>query len=408
MFSPVKGWSRNPILPESSDDQPADQLHHVQGHDRVRRIHGDDEDFWGPGAKPLRVYFVAPETGIQDRKRSGRPVSSTRMPSSPGMGPAVKLLYAIVERIAEIDPRAGKPLIGRWRVADSSIYRRLWAAAARHPGLVSAEDVGEFIAAADDREFWNIWFFPEIAELRARRFAELEPETQATIVRRLRKGPARKFWPGEMDAEEIEFTLRALAAQELRRIEIAGGVLPAPARKWLLEAFEEFPRLEKMAIDDGFRDPWRPPVFDQSPDTATRYDKIDGEARLHALNDALSHDSTDWEAGDWLRKPEHALKVLSDLESAAGDLDRFARVWDQFGWVYSPPPPDAAPPRDAQGEANRVLRLMNELSDATLEAAIEGLGNWLLTWSPHVVRSELAYFRLAARLAKRRQSSECS
>ena len=34
MLSPVKGWSRNQTLPESADDQPADQLHHLVGHDR--------------------------------------------------------------------------------------------------------------------------------------------------------------------------------------------------------------------------------------------------------------------------------------------------------------------------------------------------------------------------------------
>ena len=37
MFSPVKGWSRNQTLPESADDQPADQLHHVLGHDLAKR-----------------------------------------------------------------------------------------------------------------------------------------------------------------------------------------------------------------------------------------------------------------------------------------------------------------------------------------------------------------------------------
>ena len=36
MFSPVKGWSRNQTLPESADDQPADQLHHVLGHDLLK------------------------------------------------------------------------------------------------------------------------------------------------------------------------------------------------------------------------------------------------------------------------------------------------------------------------------------------------------------------------------------
>ena len=33
VLSPVKGWSRNQTLPESADDQPADQLHHLVGHD---------------------------------------------------------------------------------------------------------------------------------------------------------------------------------------------------------------------------------------------------------------------------------------------------------------------------------------------------------------------------------------
>ena len=31
------------------------------------RIYGDDEEGWGPTARPLRVYLVRPEIDVQDR-----------------------------------------------------------------------------------------------------------------------------------------------------------------------------------------------------------------------------------------------------------------------------------------------------------------------------------------------------
>ena len=356
----------------------------------ARRIYSGDEDDWPAMASPLRVYFVRPEIGIHDRNGPGgrvfEPDAATR-----GIGPAVKLLYSVLQRITELDAGGARSFLGRWRYSDISIYRRLWAAAARNAEAVTATEIREFLVALDDSDFWNLWSLPEFAELRAVRFSGLEPGTQAIIVRRLRKGPPRKILPRKLGAEEVRATKRAFAAMELRRIEIGGGVLPAQVRDWLLEAADEFPSLKNMAIDGGFRDPWVRPDLRPRTSFKSQFDGLEGKARLQALEDALSGEPSAGQATDWLRRPGHAVLVLCDFEAAAGLVNRFPRVWDHFGYFHSRPAPqsESEQPRDAQSEANRVLGLMSRLSDATVEPAIEGICHWLHMWSEHVVRCEL-------------------
>ena len=74
MFSPVKGWSRNQTLPESADDQPADQLHHVLGHDRTSSssICGTDK----------LAYPGGPNSRSVDRAGACRSISSVGVPQS--------------------------------------------------------------------------------------------------------------------------------------------------------------------------------------------------------------------------------------------------------------------------------------------------------------------------------------
>ena len=81
---------------------------------------------------------------------------------------------------------------------------------------------------------------------------------------------------------------RTFSAKELRRIEIGGGILPDRERDWLLEATDEIPGLKDMGIDRGFRDPWA--IFEFLPGTTqgSRLDDLEGEARLQALEEALS------------------------------------------------------------------------------------------------------------------------
>ena len=178
---------------------------------------------------------------------------------------------------------------------------------------------------------------------------------------------------------------------ELRRIEIGGGGLPAQVRDWLLEAADEFPGLKNMAIDSGFRDPWVRPDLRSCTSSKSQFDELEGKARLQALEDALSGELSASQAMNWLEKPSQAVLVLCDFEAAVRLVNRFPRVWDHFGYSHSQPASqsESEQPRDAQSEANRVLGLMSRLSDATVEAAIEGICHWLHRWSAHVVRCEL-------------------
>lgn len=356
----------------------------------ARRIHGSTERDWPPLVSPLRVYFVPPKTAANERDGSGDRLFEPDA-LTPGLGPAVKLLHAVLQRIAELDAGTARSFLGRWRHSDIAVYRRLWAAAARNADAVSAAEPAEFLTALDDAEFWDFWSFPEFAELRAARFKDFEPETQALILRRLRKGLPLRSFPKDMDAEEIRTKRRALAAMELRRIEIGGGTLPTRDRNWLLEAADEFPGLGQMAIDGYFRDPWVLPYFPPSNTPKSRFDDLEGESRLLALEDALSSESSEFKAADWLRQSGHAVHILGDLEGAASLVNRFPHLWDRFGHVHSHPrsQPESETLRDAESEAVRVLGLMNRLSDTTFEAASDGISQWLHMWSEHVIGSEL-------------------
>ena len=352
----------------------------------AHRIYGSNKRDWPLMASPLRVYFVPPDIGDSDAPggRLLEPDALTR-----GVAPAVKLLHAVLEHVAEFDTDAAGSILGRCRYSGIPIYRRLWAAAARNTEAVSAAEVGEFLTSLDDGDFWDFCSFPEFAELRARRFKDFEPETQALIVKRLRGGLPCKAFPRKMEAVKVRTARRRFTAMELRRIEIGGGILPAQDRDWLLEASDEFPGLKKMAVDGGFRDPWIlvPPYFPSSTTPKTRFDVLEGEARLQALEDALSGGTSDDQATEWLRHSDHALHILRDLEGAASLVNCFPHLWDRFGHMHSQP--ERETPRDAQSEAARVLGLMNWLSDATIEAAIDGISRWLHMWSEHVITSEL-------------------
>lgn len=357
----------------------------------ARRIYGDNEADWHVNASPLRVYFVPPRTTTQDRKGQGgrvwEPDTFTR-----GMGPAVKLLHAVLQRVSELDTGMAKSFLGRWRYSDMAIYRRLWAAAARNSKTVSAAEVGEFLMALEDYCFWDFISFPEFAELRAIRYRDIEPETQKLIARRLRRGLPRKCFPRKMMTEEIHIVKRQISAIELRRIEIGDGILPAQEREWLAEAAGEFPGLKEMAIDGGFRNPWVLPSFNfpLGAPRKCRFDELKGEARLQALENALSGEESADQASDWLRQSDHVIHILHDLKKGVSLADRIPRLWDHFGYIHKQPDSqsESEKSRNAQTEANQVLGLMNQLSDATVEAAVDGLCHWLWAWYSYVIESE--------------------
>lgn len=313
-----------------------------------------------------------------------------------GIAPSVKLLHAVVARLAEIQPISAQPFVRRWHADGSSVFVRLWAGMARSRVLVAAEVVASFLKSLDDRRFWNLHVFPEIAELRAVRFGEFDLSLQNQITTRLQKGPPRNHWPKNADQAKVANARQYWAVRELRRIEVAGGALPTRAKNWLNSRQTPFVELAQMAIDAGFLEGATTSYVPPNPDS--RYDDLQGVARLQALETALAASRGGWDddpaerANDWINQQGNADKVLADFETTNNGGDNFPKVWNRFGWAHRPRPQDGQAPQDADlnAEAGRVLGLLDQLSDATRSSAIEGICAWLDAWEKHAVKLPLA------------------
>jgi hypothetical protein len=125
---------------------------------------------------------------------SGGMETSVNGRSGRGIAPSVKLLHFVVSRLADLDTASAIEFAHRWRRLQSPIHMRLWAALSRDPRITGPNEAASFLLTLDDRYFWNEINSPEIAELRARRFAEFLPQDQVALGRRLRKLPPRRLW----------------------------------------------------------------------------------------------------------------------------------------------------------------------------------------------------------------------
>ncbi len=354
------------------------------GLDIARRLGWDGTRFWLVGDL-YRAYYTQPfgrdgETDEPDTHHVG-------------IAPSVKLLHAVVARLAELQIGEAKPFVHRWREDASPVFIRLWAAMARDHRFASAEAVASFLIASDDREFWKLHLFPEIAELRAVRFGDLDPLSQTKIAARVQKGPPRKYWPRGLDAEKVSRARQYWAARELRRIEMAGGGLPPSAQKWLGDRRSLIAELEPMRIDTHF--PESSAARFVPPDPDPRFDELHGEERLRALETALAairiafDDDPAQRADDWIKQEGSAEKLVADFESTGNGGDDFPRVWDRFGRSFTwRQPSDQTGPR-ASAETNRLLVLLHRLSPRTLEGAIDGVSKWFQFCAKEAVTSPL-------------------
>lgn len=348
---------------------------------------GQDE-FWKLGDL-RRAYYV---TGTSDYDHGNDPDAYHT-----GIAPSVKLLFAVVGRIAELSALDAQQFVERWRFAQSSVHTRLWAAAGRDPVLVKSAQVQAFLVDLDNLHFWNLHAFPEIAELRAVRFGDLDLSAQTAIAKRIRKGPPRNFWPKKIEAAKIQSARTYQTVREFKRIEVAGGILPPDEHQWLNANLNQYNNLIGMDLDEGL--PMGPTAHWVQPNPDSKFDVMEGVARLRALEAAFltsrdgGHNDPAQRANDWLQEPENIQLILCDLETSGNGGNDFPSVWNRFGWAHSPIKKDgnAIVTRDLEAECERVLRMLSLTSESTLSIAIQGISAWLDAWRTQIIASNLGF-----------------
>jgi hypothetical protein len=312
-----------------------------------------------------------------------------------GIAPSVKLLHSVVSNLAAVNVESAKGLIKGWQSSDP-IHARLWAAFARDRRLASPSDVFKFLVSRNDREFWRLYDCPEVAELRACRFAELDTEQRDAIAHRVLKLPPSNLWGGNRDRAAIAKWKRSCAIREMRRIELAGGILPERVKKWLTSNLREFPDLERMSTpEEGFSRGAEARFVPPNPDS--RYDSIEGTKRLATLEAALTNRSPVWisdeadRAEDWMGEAGRAKLLVSDFEVTRDAGAAYPTVWKHFGWTYFVTSNQGGNNTECEDQSQengrRVLCLLETLPAETIEKAIDGITTWFSNWQTLIADS---------------------
>jgi hypothetical protein len=357
----------------------------TRGLDTARRFGWDGERKLYRLGELNRVYFVP----VNERRPGEREPDEF----NDGIAPSVKLLHFVVNRLLSFRSPEASKIAERWKLTASPVYVRLWAALARDPWVASAGEVSIFLKALDNHRFWDVQNFPEIAELRARRFREFEFLEQQAIATRLRKLPPRNEWPRGTAPDRLARARLYWSVREARRIEIGGGTLPTKDEAWFKSELTQFPELVQMSrLDDGFLGTAEARSVPPNPDS--RYIDLVGDDRLSALEVALATARRGWEgdaasrAADWIRQASNSVALISDFEASGNSGANFPKVWERFGWAHSPAPAasDTGPRETLMEEATRVLILLDNLPGGTLHDAIEGISQWMFSWQSNVVK----------------------
>ncbi len=311
-----------------------------------------------------------------------------------GIAPSAKLLSAVVSQLTKVDLPVALPIVNRWKQADSPIHTRLWAAISQDSRITSASEVTDFLLNLDVILFWDVSHFPEISELRARRFAEMDNNQQRAILQRIRRKPPRNFWPKDVETHRIERARLCWVARELRGIKSGGGRLPLKDEALLKANFDGFPDPTQMDRVD--------PELSKVPNTQgvagdpepLLLNLLDGVERLRVMEQALEAPRPNWGdsqgdlAGEWIKSSDNSSRILEDLESCPDAGAQFPRSWELFGWQHRPAEDHNANAngRDLPAEARRVLGLLVVMSDDIMCKAIWGVSQWLSSWDKYAVK----------------------
>jgi hypothetical protein len=318
-----------------------------------------------------RVYpaqLVDPNGGFSDPDEYRR-----------GFGALVKLLHEVLTKLFTLAPNAARDRVQGWLRYQDALFQRLWAAAARNPGLATSAEVGTFLRTVEADQFWGIGHFPEVTELRGRRFAELSADDKLAVERRLLQGPPAALFLRRLSKSERDAARRSWTRRELRRIELGGAPQSEAVEAWIAVFTangETYTTLTSVTsdLDNAYNFPWRTQI---------------GEYYADDINDVLPTLERDLAETGYGGKAESAAShlqayaddVLDALE--ATEPGRYPRVLASLAeWEASRG--RGAEAVEAAGpdvRAGKMLDALVRLPAAEIEAGAGVFSRWLDVWA---------------------------
>lgn len=317
-----------------------------------------------------RVYPPPPVAVEEDDDDGGDPDRHRG-----GFAPVARLISESLAALAELDPVAAAKRVQRLELLDWPLTRRLWAAAARHPDLADGGQIGRWLLALDDDWFWNNGRYPEVAELRARRFGHLGTEQQQAIEARLRGRPPAVRYRRRLDRDVRERLRDEHAADELRRIAAAGHVLSASSQRWLTTRSTGPGVHVAGGVEDGLFETDR-----YVPPEPAPYTTEEGGALIQQLESDLSGRLyiEGRPAMDYVTV--NADKVFELVQTQAAP-HAYPRVWAALAsaardqWIgIAPESPEWA---EQQPRAEALLAALAAQPPGALDKAIDGVSYWI-------------------------------
>jgi hypothetical protein len=307
-----------------------------------------------------------------------------------GFGPVVKLLYQVFDRLRTSDLEGARRLIQSWRQREHALFLRLWAAAARDPELAAPGEVGAFLRGLDDRQFWSLSEYPEIAELRGLRFAQLDAADRAAIEARLRRLPPTRHFFRTRAPDERTIARKSWARRELNRMEVGGGEFGQETQDWIA-AFD--------AANEA-----RMPLTSVTSDIDSAYDiswaTETGEVSMDEVGDLLPRLERDLGGADDRdkRSARQTVRARSDdilaAITAAPD-GAYPRVLGALAGVESDrgrgPQPTDGGAVDAKAQA--LLAAASSTPAAKLADGVRNFADWLDVWAKRL-RTDLRLWKL--------------
>jgi hypothetical protein len=307
-----------------------------------------------------------------------------------GFAPVIKLLYEVVDLLGRSNAKSARTHIAGWKKSEWPLLRRLWAGLARGRELVSADELADFFASLTDEQFWKPIEYPEFAELRARRFDDMNEAERLVLETRIRALPPGSLWTRKPAAKDLLRYRHVRAAIELKRILAAGGHISDASRSWLADvaAKYEVPNVDAVDFD------LEPAALARwMPEGTEAFDATDLRSALSKLETAFGKTEWDDNANAAQSYVRAHLSDLLELFSESPELaTKSPGVWRQILQLQRPAEfnasqdsTEAEEARNRAAESKRravkILELLSSLPDHALPALVDRLSGWMAEWA---------------------------